>query len=160
MTEVTLAQAITTLRAALSKAEATIALIDTNDLNTLLKAFKTLSDRKKEISDIESDITSLHKKMSTEILPGAFEALGFDSVKAGGYNFILSARLYASMSADKQELGFQWLRDNGLESIIVPTVNAKTLTSVVKAFIEEKGETPPETAMSIHTEKYVQVRKS
>ena len=152
-------EALKHLKAAVSNAHNVVLGVDQNDLNTLLKAFKLIANHKKEIDDIADNIGTLHKKLQTETVPQALEALGFDSVKLGGYNYILSARLFANIPVDRKDEGFEWLHSVGLENLIVPTVNPKSLSSAIKAFEEDKGESPPD-CITVHRQKYVQVRKA
>ena len=101
-----------------------------------------------------------YRHLSEERLPNVFDGLGFDSVKTGGHNFILSSTLYASIPAAKQDEGFKWLKNNGLDALIKPTVNPKALSSAITSYIEENAIEPPDTAMSIHKKRRVGIRKT
>lgn len=135
--------------------------LDPSDLPTLLKSFALLKDTKETLSGLEETISSLYQKLSYETIPNAFETLGFDSVKTAGKNFICSERVNASIPADKRELGHKWLTEvANIPELIVPTVNAKQLSSFVKTYFETNAEWPPEDAMNVHLQRYIQVRKA
>lgn len=158
--EVTLGKALSLTSEALTKAVATIEAIDKGDINTLLKAFRQLDICKDQFTLIQKEMTRMHKRLSSEIIPEVFENNGFDSIKSGGYNFIVAAKFYASIPANKQAEGYAWLKAQGLDGLIQEKVNAMSLSSAVKNYMETTGIAPPEDAISTHTEKYTQVRKS
>lgn len=86
--------------------------------------------------------------------------MGIDSIKSKGRNFIVGVRLNASIPLDKRESGFKWLRENGLDSLIAPAVNSKSLSSAITQYIEANAIEPPEDAMTVHKQKYTSVRKT
>jgi hypothetical protein len=89
------------------------------------------------------------------------ESQGFDSVKSGGKNFILSTRVNASIPEDMREPGYRWLTDVAkVPELIVPRVNPKQLSSFVKSYFEAHAEWPPEDAIKVHMQNYIQVRKA
>lgn len=66
-------------------------------------------------------------------------------ISAGGYSYSLTPKTAYSKRSDEElaETGadfFGVLREEGLGDIIVETVNARTLQSTMKAFVEENGE--------------------
>ena len=155
-----LSEAIKQLNASVTETILYFDKLDKNDLPTLVKSFKKLKDDCEELTEIVKLVSTLHQQMSYDILPEAFENHGFDSLKMGGYNFILGVRTNASIPMDKRDVGYAWLRENGLGEIIIPNVNAKTLTSAIKEYMDTNGLVPPESVMTIHNQRYIQVRKS
>jgi hypothetical protein len=155
-----LADAIKQLSAAVTTASLYLSSIDRNDIPTLVKSFKKLKDDVDVLEEVTKVATGLVKELSYNVIPEAFENHNFDSVKIGGYNYILSVRMNASIPQDKQEAGFEWLQTHGLGSIIKPAVNPRTLTSAIKEYIAEKGEVPPESVIPIFNQRYISVRKT
>ena len=134
--------------------------VPATDINTLLTTLAYTRDLKKSIEDVLSVIKTFYTQMQTETVPNAMENLGIDSAKVGKYNFTLGHVLHASIPADKREKGFEWLRNNNLGDIIREEANQKTLSSALSRYLEETGRTPPEDAISMHTEKTISIRKT
>lgn len=61
-----------------------------------------------------------------------------------------TAKLYASIPADKRDEAYQWLRDNGLEALIQETVNASSLSAAAKEMMATGNELP-EDMFKVHT---------
>lgn len=134
--------------------------VDTSDLPTMLKAFALLKDNKEKLSSLEEIVSKQYQKLSYEILPNAFETLGFDSVKVGSRNFSVSTRVNANIPEDKRDVGHKWIIEVAkVPELIKPTVNAKQLSSFVKTYFETHGQWPPEEAINVHMQNYIQVRK-
>lgn len=156
-----LKDALKQLDAAVSDTLAYFEGVDPGDIPTLLKSFSLLKDNKEMLSGLEKVISELHQKLSYEVIPNAFETIGFDSVKVGGKNFILSARVNASIPEDKRELGHKWLTEVAkVPELIKPTVNSKQLSSFASMYFEANGCWPPEEVMNVHKQPYIQVRKA
>ena len=158
--EINVAKALQLLAEAIDKATDTINSLDKADIHLVLKAYKQLGDYKERFEQLDKIVSGLHKKMSNETVPEALEAQGLDSVKSGGYNFIIAARLSASIPEEKREEGFKWLADHGMDYLIRPAVNSRSLSTALKSYMEEKGETPPEDAVTVFNQKYTQVRRA
>lgn len=159
-TEVTLSKSIAQLSETLSKAINTIETIPNSDINTLLKAYQQYSDQLDILDSIKKVADEAYRHLAEERLPKVFEDLGFDSVKSGGRNFILSSQLFASIPSDKQEIGFKWLKTNNLDALIKPTVNPRALSSAITAYIEENAMEPPQEAMTLYKKRKISIRKS
>jgi len=135
--------------------------IDKSELNTLLKSFALLKENNDKLKDLAELISKLYQNLSYEVIPNAMEANGFDSVKLGGKNFIVSTRINASIPEDQREVGYRWLTEVAkTPELIVPRVNAQQLSSFVKTYFETHAEWPPEDAIKVHKQNYIQVRKS
>lgn len=133
---------------------------DPSDLPTLLKAFALLKDNKEKLSELEELVSKQYQKLSYEILPNAFETLGFDSVKVGSKSFSVSTRINANIPEDKRDAGHDWIINVAkVPELIKPTVNAKQLSSFIKTYFETHGHWPPEEAITVHMQNYIQVRK-
>lgn len=135
--------------------------IDPSDLPTLLKSFALLKENKEKLSFLEEMISNLYQNLSYEVIPNAFEANGFDSVKLAGKNFILATRVNASIPEDKREAGHEWLINEAkVPELIKSSVNSKQLSSFVTSYFDTHGCWPPEEVMSVHKQTYIQVRKA
>ena len=156
-----LRETLKTLDAAVTDTLAYFDEIDPSDLPTLLKSFALLKDNKDKLSLLEKLVSEQYQKLSYEVIPNAFEANGFDSVKLAGKNFILSTRVNATIPEDKREFGYAWIADVAkVPELIRETINPKQLSSFVTQYFEANGCWPPEEAMSVHKQPYIQVRKA
>lgn len=156
----TIKQALTYLTKAVSNAITTVEAIDPGDINTLLKAFKLLDDQITEMSMLQTELKKVFDKLDKKTLPEMFQRLEIDSIKIGGYNFILSTNLFASIPEAKHQKGFDWLKDNGYGALIKETVHARSLASVVKSYIETTAVEPPDDVMTIHRQTAISIRKA
>lgn len=130
------------------------------NLPEICKFYKDMSAQLEAMAALLKVLAEIKREYSESIIPNLIEALNFDSVKVGGYNYIPTSRIQFSIPEEKKEAGFKWLRENGFDMLIKEGVNSQSLTSAMAEFIEEKGIVPPEEAMSKNTKKYIQVRKA
>lgn len=91
----------------------------------------------------------LHRYRTVEV-PRLFEQEGVSSIPlAEGFRVGISARFMASIRPDKRDEAYGWLRSNGLEDVIQPTVNASTLSAALKREMEENNKEAPEDLFNI-----------
>lgn len=135
--------------------------LDLNNISVLLEAFSQLRESRDLLVSLTKLINELYEKVSYETIPTVFKANNFDSVKLNGKNFILSARVNASIPENMRHSGYKWLTDVAkVPELIVPRVNPKQLSSFVKSYFETNAQWPPEDAVKIHLQEYIQVRKA
>lgn len=156
----TLHSAINDLQKAVERTVAYFEQLDVTNVPVLLEAFRTIHENAELLDALNTIISGIKRKTSYETIPSVFESMGIDSIKSKGRNFIVGTRLNASIPLDKRELGFKWLRENGYESLIAPTVNPKSLSSAVAQYIESTAKEPPEEAMTVYKQTYTQIRKA
>lgn len=159
--KVKLKDALKTLGDAVSDVSLTLEGLDYSNLPVLLKAFQEIHDAKSTLDDLSEIVDTMYKKLSYERVPNALEANGFDSVKSGGKNFIVSVRVNASIPAELRANGFKWLKDVAkAPALITETVNPKSLSSFVTSYFEANAMWPPEDAIRVHKQKYTSIRKA
>lgn len=156
----TLHSAINDLQKAVERTVVYFDTLDVTNVPMLLEAFKAIHENAELLDTLNTIIAGIKRKVSYETIPSVFESMGIDSIKSKGRNFIVGTRLNASIPLDKRELGFKWLRENGYESLIAPTVNPKSLSSAVAQYIETTATEPPDEAMTVHKQRYTQIRKA
>lgn len=93
-----------------------------------------LDDAKKMVENIETELIDLLQAEGKE-RTAKYEGVGFIS--------LMSPKVYASCLKEKEEELFSYLRSEGREDMIRPTVNARTLSSYTKELMEE-GKNVPE----------------
>lgn len=156
-----LKSAISSLDKAITDTILYFELVPSSDLPKLLKAFAELRDNKKRLEELLKSLTLLYTTLDNKVLPDAFEALGFDSVKSAGKNFILSTRVNANITEDKRADAHKWISEEAnVPELIQPRINPKQLSSFAVEYFETNGKWPPENLISIHKQNYIQVRKA
>lgn len=92
---------------------------------------KSLKKQKKDLEDsvkaIGSEIEELDRQLSD-----AMAETQLDSFSRNGSTFYLYSRLYASPSAGRKDAMVLALKQNGYGSLVVESVNSKTLSSFVR----------------------------
>jgi len=95
-----------------------------------------------------------------EKLKQAMEEFGMDKVTTedGLTAYLADPRIFAGCSKDDRDALHAWLRETGRDDVIKESVNANTLSAMIKEMIIEKQEVPE--FITINTDKVVNVRKS
>ena len=133
-------------------------------VESLPKEMVTLAEEygeeKRSISAAEQKI-KVRKRgqaIKEEKLFAMFEAIGMDSFGAGAYTYYTKVDSYPSIAVEKA--AFKWIRKEGFKHLIRPSVNLKTLGSMVKEVFEVTGAAPGEKdGIDIRTVNRVGVRK-
>lgn len=156
----TLKSAISELQKAVEKTALFFETLDPTNVPLLLDSYRAIHEQAELLDNLNKTVAEIKRKLSYETIPAQFEAMGIDSIKSKGRNYIVGVRLNASIPLEKRDAGYQWLRDNGLDSLITPTVNSKSLSSAVTQYIEANAIEPPENAMTVHKQTYTAIRKA
>jgi hypothetical protein len=158
--DVLLKQAISAISKSIPNINDHIASIDKSHAAAMCKYYRKLKEYNKILEELQGMVKSIEVELSKRIIPEQLETLELDNIKSGGYTYSVGVRTFASIPVECRQEANKWLRDNGLGALISETVNAKTLSSAITAFIEEKGLKPPEGLIKVHQEKYISVRKT
>lgn len=138
-----------------------IATLDKSDLTTLLRAFGTLYDNRKRLSNIYDVIDRQYRQLAEETLPELFNEQGIDKISVAGKNYSCTVRINASIPEYKSAAGFDWLRNVAkCPELITERVNAKQLSSIVSDYFEEHAALPPPEAVTVHMQPFIGVRKA
>jgi ABC-type transporter Mla subunit MlaD len=113
------------------------------ELSDLLVAYYRLSDRYQRLDTLRKALYKTQDKYNKNIVPQKmFDAdVSKVSVDSIGVTFYPLTKYSASV-IDKEN-GFDWLRENNLDSLITETVNAQTLASTFKDMLLNQGIEPP-----------------
>lgn len=111
------------------------------EYNTLLATKESLSEQTKNNNKA---IEAMKKEIADLMIDEEVPSIGY-----GDYTFSLQEKtVYNKKSEQEMQANgidfFETLRNQGLGDLIVETVNAKTLSSAVKAIVDETGELPEE----------------
>ena len=116
-------------------------------------------DAVKDIIDVPmKQLSALGQFLSYKRLPEMMDDEGVTSVNtSSGYRATVSSRLAVSMLDKENAMG--WLRENGHGGVIQETVNAGTLSKLVKEMIETLNVEPPTELFSVKAAPYVSLTK-
>ena len=110
----------------------------------MYKAQAEKEDLEEQLSKVQAEFDLLR----LELIPAKMEGDGIEGIRYEDIGRVsLTADMYAQ-TLNKDAL-YDWLRDNNLEDLIQPNVNASTLKAVIKARIKKGEETPPEDVVKI-----------
>ena len=123
---------------------------------------KSLKKQKKDLEDsvkaIGSEIEELDRQLSD-----AMAETQLDSFSRNGSTFYLYSRLYASPSTGRKDAMMVALKQNGYGSLVVESVNSKTLSSFVREQMDaNEGNIPSWLSDTVSTYEKISVgiRKS
>ena len=97
-----------------------------------------MADRRKSLKKQKKDLEDSVKAIGSEIeeldrqLSDAMTEAELDRFSRNGSTFYLHSRLYASPSTGRKDAMMQALKQNGYGSLVVESVNSKTLSSFVR----------------------------
>ena len=92
---------------------------------------KSLKKQKKDLEDSVKAIGSEIEELDRQLSDAMAEA-ELDRFSRNGSTFYLHSRLYASPSTGRKDAMMQALKQNGYGSLVVESVNSKTLSSFVR----------------------------
>lgn len=113
-------------------------LVGSNDHINLIRHFAKVRNASELIKASRESLDEIEKQLSREYVPDSLRSRNIRTITVDDVGRVsLSVRWSCSM-LDKQ-LGFQWLRETGNESLIQETVNAQTLAAFAKDLNVTKG---------------------
>ena len=92
---------------------------------------KSLKKQKKELEDSVKALSSEIEELDRQLSDAMTEA-ELDRFSRNGSTFYLHSRLYASPSTGRKDAMMLALKQNGYGSLVVESVNSKTLSSFVR----------------------------
>ena len=123
---------------------------------------KSLKKQKKELEDSVKALSSEIEELDRQLSDAMTEA-ELDRFSRNGSTFYLHSRLYASPSTGRKDAMMLALKQNGYGSLVVESVNAKTLSSFVREQMEaNEGNIPSWLGDTVSTYEKISVgiRKS
>lgn len=103
-----------------SEADA-LSSVNVNEAKNLSDMVRELRRVDKEIEEAEKQMKLLkenRQKLTTELIPGLMDTMGVDRLDVDGVTVTRKLIVSASITEEKRERAFGWLRDNGLDDII------------------------------------------
>lgn len=115
----------------------------------------------KQVEDLTKRLSKVNELIKKALLPKAFEEAGTDMFRIPeiARSFSPATKMSVTIKGEDKSGGMEWLRGNGFEDIIKPTVNASALSSAAKELLEEQGIDLPDDLFNVTTYKVVTHRK-
>lgn len=95
--------------------------VSTTDTRTLSDMVRALRDVDSKIEEVEKSLKALkqdRQKLTTELIPGVMDQMGVERLDVDGVTVTRKLIVSASISEEKREQAFGWLRENALDDII------------------------------------------
>lgn len=116
------------------------------DKMTLIELIKEMRRIQNEKDEVESDLKQYNKHfdfLRITKIPQVMEDEGIKNMNVEGVGRVsLTADMHVSVKEGLKEAFYLWLRDNGREDLIQPTVNSSTLKATVKTMVKNGEEIP------------------
>lgn len=103
-----------------SEAEAlsSVTTSETKSLSDMVRTLRDVDDKIKEAEKVVKSLTAERQKLTFELIPGMMDEMGVQRLDVDGVVVTRKLIVSASISEEKREKAFGWLRDNGLDDII------------------------------------------
>ena len=133
------------------------------ELYNKIDEYKALLDRKDELEEQTKEnnaaIEELKKQIAQEMIDNESPV-----ISRNGFRYSLAQKTKYSKKAEEKLLEegldfFEVLRNEGLGDLIKETVNANTLSSSMKAYVEENGELSEDLAKCISVYETFDIQK-
>jgi len=126
------------------------------------RAYKALSDGYDAMDAARKTIYADLESMSRETIPEMLAEAGVTNitVEIGDLKYRFGKSQRVSVSMTDKEAGMDWLKANGGEGLIKPTVNAAQLSSFAKEFLKTKGMDLPLDQFKTSSMTYTSITKA
>jgi hypothetical protein len=138
--------------------EDTNAAVRSGDHVELVRHYRDLKDTNDLIKEAREALSEMADLLSTRDIPEAFRKAGVKTTTIEGVGRVTVSYRFSCSMLDK-ELGMAWLRSNGHEGLIQPTVNAQTLGAFAKNLIETEGKDLPDDIFKTGQSPYTSINK-
>ena len=91
---------------------------ETKNLSDLVRKLRHIDEAIDKTEQGLKGLKQERQKLTTELIPGVMDEMGVDRLDVDGVTVTRKLIVSASISDEKREQAFGWLRDNGLDDII------------------------------------------
>jgi hypothetical protein len=112
-------------------------------LSGLCTLYSVIRDLDESLEEPAKALSKILQHLSVTVLPRKFQDDGVSTItlKEIGARFTVNTRLSASMT--NKDRAMEWMKDEGYESLIIPTVNSSTLAKFAAEYTLEQGKDLP-----------------
>ena len=116
--------------------------LDVQKLSDQCKVLRDVNNLKAEVEEYLKVINKEKARLANEVIPERMENEGMDQVRVPDVGTFYPLVKFSASIKDR-EVGMQWLRDQGSESLIKETVHAGSLAAMLKdRFLNQGLEAP------------------
>jgi signal transduction histidine kinase len=133
--------------------------VATNDHVALIKHYDQVRKLTDQIKEAREALDEMEKRLSREQVPEAMRAAGVKTITIEGVGRVSLSNRWSCSMLDKQ-LGFDYLRANGAEGLIIETVNSQTLAAYAKELSTEEGKELPADVFKTGIMTYTSITKA
>ena len=123
-------------------------------LRRLLKHKEMITIADQNLKDLKADYAEAENEVFIMM-----ELESIQSINISNKTMYRNVQVWMNIIKDKKEDTYEWLKTNGFDDLFYETVNSRTLTSVLREFLQEGGEIP-ENMINIKTTNKIGIRKS
>lgn len=145
-------------RAGTSIQQETDRAVAAKDHVALIRHFDKVRNITEQIKEAREALDQIETRLSREYVPEAMREAGVRTITVEGVGRVSVSQRWSASILDK-ELGHKWLQDNGHGGLIIPTVNASSLSAFAKNLIEEEGKELPEDLFKTGRLTYTSITK-
>ena len=91
---------------------------ETKTLSEMVRKLRSIDTRIEEVEETLKGLKQDRQKLTTELIPGVMDEMGVERLDVDGVTVTRKLIVSASISEEKREAAFSWLRENGLDDII------------------------------------------
>lgn len=96
-----------------------------------------------KVGSIEKALSHLHEMAQKQYVPEALENEGIEKLTLAGVGTVyLQDDCYVSINSERKEEAYQWLDDEGNGDLIKPSINASSLSALIKKKLKNGDEVP------------------
>lgn len=125
--------------------------IEKNNMGEIFALFFQMKEANAELEAARKKLGAEFERFNKSVLPEFLDTHDTDMVRVPelGRSFYINTQYSATIT--DTDSAYEWLRGNGGEDLIRPSVNAGSLKSFVLSKIEEENVQPPEDAIKINS---------
>lgn len=123
---------------------------DKMTLVELVREMRNVQSAKESAEDVVKALNKKFDFLRITKIPQVMEDEGIQRLSVDGVGRVsLTADMHVSVKEGQKEAFYSWLRDNGREDLIQPTVNSSTLKATVKNMVKQ-GEVFPDELLNVN----------
>lgn len=133
---------------------------DKMTLVELVREMRNIQSAKESAEDVVKALNKRFDFLRITKIPQVMEDEGIQRLSVDGVGRVsLTADMHVSVKEGQKDAFYDWLRDNGREDLIQPTVNSSTLKATVKNMVKQ-GEEFPDQLLNVNPFTRASITKS
>lgn len=136
----------------------TIDVVATGDHVAVIIHFDQVRKAAELIKEAREALKEISDRLSREQVPDVMREAKIKTTTIEGVGRVTISNKYSATIIDKVG-GYNWLRTNDAESLITETVNAQTLASFAKEYVESEGKDLPVEFFKVGTMPFTSITK-